>query len=114
MPLSDALALLVVYTLAAGAAIDAWRNGSIFAGWRARLESEADRFPRLAELAECSFCLSYQAPFWLMVLFHGPGYLSPWLMALRVVPFALACARLGWLLNGVLPDNLKYHRKGTP
>jgi hypothetical protein len=58
--------LAVVLPLAVGAAIDAWRNGSIFAGRRAIAEaySQADpscvgrgRVLAAAQL-ECPFCLS--------------------------------------------------------
>jgi hypothetical protein len=54
---------LVLLALAARAVIDAWRDGEIFAGLRARAEV-LDNF--FANLLSCRFCLAYHAPYLLL------------------------------------------------
>lgn len=87
----------IVLTLAAGAVVDVWFNGSLFAGMRAYMEVRADddspphvywTFPSapyyrgdfwlciadfivprwLAKLLTCHYCTSYHAP-WIILLF---------------------------------------------
>jgi len=107
----DAIGSLVVYALAAGAAVDLWRNGSLFAPLRARAESATLPGP-LRELLGCDYCLTFQAALWLCLLFALPAATaSPgWAAALGVVPQFLAAGRLARLLDGLLPARLRHDR----
>jgi hypothetical protein len=94
----DLLINVLLLALAAGAVVDVWLNGSIFATWRARAETWENTF---SELLGCSLCLNYQVPIWLTLGFWVlPAYV-PALVAviLRAVLIALAVGRLAWLLN---------------
>jgi hypothetical protein len=100
----DLLIDVVLLALATGAVVDVWLNGSIFAGWRARVETWENTF---SELLGCSLCLIYQVPFWLTLgLWALPMALRPWAAAgLRVILVALAAGRLAWLVHAWLgPD----------
>lgn len=114
MSLSECVAIVCLYALASGALIDAWRNGSLFAPLRGRLEAmaaQSSEWHFVAELVSCDFCLSFQVPFWLLLYFYVPGLVFPTAALFMQLPvFALAAARVAWLLNGLLPDRLKYLR----
>ena len=74
------LYLGVALPLAAGALVDAWRNGSIFAGSRAAveatLESDATGLRGfLAAMLNCPFCLGYHVPWLLLLTGYGPARL---------------------------------------
>lgn len=73
-----------------------------------------DRFlpTLLAELLSCSYCFSRHTPFYLAVCFYVPSLFlpSPWSDLVKLPVYALAAARLGWVLNGILPARLQYDR----
>ena len=73
-----------------------------------------DRFlPTLvAELLSCSYCFSRHTPFYLAVCFYVPSLFlaSPWSNLVKLPVYVLAAARLGWILNGLLPARLQYDR----
>jgi hypothetical protein len=106
---TDLLIDVILLALAAGAAVDVWLNGSIFAGWRARAEAWENT---LSELLGCSFCLNYQAPIWLTLgLWALPMALKPWAaLPLRVALVALAVGRLAWLIDSLLGPERGYDR----
>lgn len=117
--------LAVVLPLATGAVVDVWRNGSILAGWRAIVETRAAAFEGgyrnawnfLAALLDCAFCLSYHAPAWLILAQYLPSLLlssQGWHLLGRVwlLPsYSLAATRVSWLVNGLAPGRLRYHRQ---
>lgn len=106
----DPFASLVVYALAAGAVVDLWRNGSLFAPLRARAESALPP-GRLRELLGCTFCLTFQAALWLVLLCRLPAAAWPaWAAFLEAGPAFLAAGRLSWLLDGLLPARLRHDR----
>jgi len=106
----------VVVIFAASAIVDVWKNGSIFADWRAFFENDepasgdtsvptvtdvtgntelpflmllADRWlpRRVGELLSCSYCLSHHTPWIVSVVLIFPATLSPdWLAFLLRVP----------------------------
>lgn len=63
------LQTLVLIALASRGIVDVWRNGSIFAGVRARLEVGSGF---LVELLRCSYCLLCWVPFVLGALSAPP------------------------------------------
>ncbi len=121
-PVEQVFWLVVVLPLAIGAIVDVWRNGSLFAGCRAFVEGMAAAYERgdrapltfLAALLDCSFCLSVHVPAWLLLLQFLPALgLSQlgWVTAGRLwlLPsYSLAAFRLSWLLNGLVPDHVRY------
>lgn len=116
MTWSEALYLIVVYGLASGAVVDAWNNGSIFAPLRAYAECMAGKRPLSAELAACPFCQSYHAPFWLLLVFWLPSrcLAGPAADLIQLVPLSLAATRASLILNGLLPEALRYQRERQP
>lgn len=130
MTLLDFLAL----ALASHAWVDVWRNGSIFDSLRAYMEARADadlyesneqedqepdgttpRWMRLlnaicprwfAELVSCSFCFSHHTPWVLAVSLYFPSLFveTPWDWLLKMPIYALACTRLGTIINAIVPD----------
>ncbi len=125
----------IALTLAASAIVDVWRNGSLFADWRAFLEDFGDRtetsavlesgekLPFLMRLADswlpnwvaamlsCAFCFSYHAPWVVALVCLFPATLVPydWLAFLLKLPvYALAATRLGNLINAWAPAGAKY------
>ena len=80
--------------------MDVWLNGSIFAGWRARVETWENT---LSELLGCSLCLNYQVPIWLTLgLWALPMNVPGWAaVILRGILIVLAVGRLAWLLDHV-------------
>jgi hypothetical protein len=108
----DLAADVLLLALAAGAIVDVWLNGSIFAGWRARVEA---REGWLSELLGCSLCLNYQAALWLTLLFWVPvvaGAPHRAAVVLRTALVVLAAGRLAWLLNAHLWQGAAYDRGG--
>jgi hypothetical protein len=108
----DLIAGVLLLALAAGAIVDVWLNGSIFAGWRARIEA---REGRLSELLGCSLCLNYQVAGWLTLLFWVPVVTGAphWVkVALLAVLVVLAAGRLAWILNAHLWQGAAYDRGG--
>lgn len=130
---------LVAVALATGGLVDAWKNGSLFVGTRAYLQArQEDADPEswmylLWELLLCSFCLSYHVAFWLFVLItlgdvipwgdlirsgsHSKlGPLIAWTASIpfgsfiRAAVFGVAAARFSFLINGLLPERLRYDR----
>lgn len=100
MTLENLTATLLLYSLAAGAVVNVWMFGSIFATARSRIEAVADKFPMLSRLLSCNHCLTYNVPIWLIILFEVPARLSPdWLaFGVRLPMIILAVGRLTWLL----------------
>ena len=126
----DFIALL----FAAGAVVDVWRNGSIFAKWRTyvrlRVIAESDaQYQKLADttcqilpwfwcrtplifirLLDCTFCLLHHTPWALAVLFYLPAlWVSAeiaWLFKLPV--YSLAITRLNVLINSQTPIEIRY------
>ena len=103
---------VVVYALAAGAVVDLWRHGSIFAPARARLEAGLRPGPLREVLLECDLCLTFQAALWLVALFAFPAAIlpAPWSRLLEVAPCFLAAGRVSQLLDGLLPERLRHGR----
>lgn len=101
--------------LAAGAVLDVWNKGSIFATQRARLQATQDVTDpetwkgRALELAACPFCQSYHAPFWLLVALLASSYLSATLgFIVHLLVYSLAATRLVHVLDGLLPLRLRH------
>jgi hypothetical protein len=111
--------LLAVF--ASGAILDVWFNGSIFSNWQAKLQFIADEEPDpsraltqlFAKLLTCSFCLSYHVPLWflapLVILVNCLDPSRPILaLLLRFPLYWLAIVRISNLLDGLLPNRLRY------
>lgn len=94
----DLLVTVFLLALATGAVVDVWLNGSIFASWRARVETWENT---LSELFGCSLCLNYQAAIWLTLgLWALPMGVPGWAaIILRTVLIVLAVGRLAWLID---------------
>jgi hypothetical protein len=108
---------LIAAALAAGAVIDVWQNGSIFATWRAIIQAKQDvAAPGTfrawwTELLTCPFCQSYHVPFYLLILLLAGKYFDGMFsVAAQVILYSLAATRLSNLLNGLLPEKLQYGR----
>lgn len=100
---------------AAGAIIEVWQKGSIFANTRAYLNALQDVTPpetakgRLLELLSCPFCQSYHVPVYLfagLLSADWCGGIAPYLA--RIVVYGWAATRLGNLIDGMLPNRLRY------
>lgn len=107
----------IAVTLAAGAIIDVWNNGSIFATARAIVQAKQDVARNgsitalWTELLTCHFCQSYHVPIYLYVLLLSTDHFSGIVAGVaRVVVYGLAATRLGNLINGFLPKELQYER----
>lgn len=105
----------IAVILAAGAIIDVWHKGSIFAYSRAYVQAMQDTTDpdtvkgKLLELAMCPFCKSYHVPFWLYVLLLASAAGGVTLNALaHLVVYSLAATRAGNLIDGLLPGRLRY------
>jgi hypothetical protein len=103
----DLLTDVFLLALATGAVVDVWLNGSIFAGWRARIETWENVF---SELSGCSLCLNYQVPIWLTLGLWALPYYVPRVLGLRVILIILAAGRLAWLFNAHLWPGAAYDR----
>lgn len=100
----------VAIVLASGAIIDVWNNGSILAEPRAWVQAVADsgqaRLQLLWELLNCSYCLSYHVPLYLLL----GTWLCPWADVAWLLVYALAATRAALLLNELLPERIRYVR----
>lgn len=113
----NSLVDLLAVALASGAIIDVWHNGSIFATWRAIVQAKQDvAAPGTlqawwTELLMCPFCQSYHVAFYLIVLLLAGKYLGGMFdLACHSVVYGLAATRLSNLVNGLLPEKLRYDR----
>lgn len=87
----DRLVDLLLLTLAVAHAVEVWRHGKIFHGWRAWLEIEPlGNF--VTSLMLCMFCLSLWVAA-MLILFYAVPYVGPF------VVWSLAVTRLANLLN---------------
>jgi len=109
---------LCAAVFAAGAIIDVWFNGSIFATQRAIVQAKQDvAAPGTfrawwTELLMCPFCLSYHIPFYLLVLVLSGMYLGGTFNLLtHLLLYSLAVTRLSNLVNAVLPEKTQYDRR---
>ena len=105
----------IAIVFASGAIIDVWHKGSIFSTARAYAQALQDATPtetlkgRLLELLMCPFCKSYHIPIYLgLLLLAGDvvGGIMPHLV--RVLVYGLAATRIGNLIDGLVPNRLKY------
>lgn len=100
---------------ASGAIIEVWHKGSIFSTARAYAQAlqdatEPETFRgRLLELLMCPFCKSYHIPIYLGLLLLASDYAGGIIPALaRVVVYGLAATRIGNLIDGFVPNRMKY------
>lgn len=105
----------IAVVFAAGAIIEVWHKGSIFETARAYVQSWQDNTSpetfkgRLWELIMCPFCKSYHIPIYLFLGLLAGDYFGGTIAALvRVVVYGLAATRIGNIIDGLLPDKLKY------
>lgn len=105
----------VAIIFAAGAVIDVWHKGSIFQHTRAYLQAVQDVTPaeslkgRLLELLMCPFCKSYHIPVYLGLALLAADSVGGIMSALtRVVVYGLAATRIGNLIDGLVPNSMKY------
>lgn len=101
---------VLLATLATGALLDAYLNGSLFEPWREHVRARRREAPDslIWKLTGCGFCLSYHVGFWLVALM-APGWLwgGYWRLPSYLV-YALAATRLANLLNAALPEELRH------
>lgn len=105
-------------TLATGAIIDVWHNGSIFATWRATVQAKQDvadygTFRALwTELVMCPFCKSYHIPLYLILFLWTSRYVGGILAPVaELTVYGLAATQLSNLINALLPRKLQYDRQ---
>jgi len=105
--------LAVVF--AAGAVIEVWHKGSLFDTARAYSQAVQDITPletikgRLLELLNCPFCKSYHVPIYLLFALLAGNWAGGTIAAVvRVFVYGLAATRLGNIIDGLLPDRLRY------
>lgn len=105
----------IAVVFASGAIIEVWHKGSIFETARAYVQSWQDNTPpetfkgRLWELVMCPFCKSYHIPIYLFLTLLAGDWIGGTIAALvRVVVYGLAATRIGNLIDGLLPDKMKY------
>lgn len=101
--------------LAAGAVIEVWHKGSIFADTRAKLQALQDTTDpdtvrgRIIELLLCPFCQSYHAPFYLLAAILLGDWCGATIGAVaRLMVYSLAATRLSNLIDGFLPVRMRY------
>jgi hypothetical protein len=84
---------LIALTLAVGGVVDCWFNGSIFERRREHLKDWT--------IFSCDYCMNWQTPFWLVLLFYLPGFWlpRPWDSIDRLPIYILAAAYAAWLVN---------------
>lgn len=104
-------------TLATGAVIDVWLNGSIFATWRGIVQAKQEIAPIgsftawWTELLACYFCQSYHVPFYLLIFLLAGNYFGGIVYCVaQLVVYSLAATRLSNLVNVLLPEKLQYGR----
>lgn len=100
---------------ATGAIIEVWHKGSIFETPRAYVQTWQDNTPpetlkgRLWELIMCPFCKSYHIPVYLFLLLLAGNWAGDTMAALvRVVVYGLAATRISNLIDGLVPERMKY------
>ncbi len=105
----------VAVIFAAGAIIEVWHKGSIFDTARAYTQAVQDITPpesikgRLLELLNCPFCKSYHVPIYLFfALLAGDNLGGTIATIVRVFVYGLAATRLGNIVDGLLPDRMRY------
>lgn len=105
----------VAIVFAAGAIIDVWHKGSLFDTARAYAQALQDVTPpetlkgRLLELLMCPFCKSYHIPIYLGFILLASDSVGGIMPALtRVVVYGLAATRIGNLIDGLVPNRMKY------
>lgn len=118
----------IAVIFAAGAVIEVWHKGSIFDNLRAYTQAVQDITPletlkgRLLELLHCPFCKSYHVPIYLFLLLLAGDWGGGTIAAVvRVFVYGLAATRIGNIVDGLLPDRLRYipdpfgatHGRGT-
>jgi hypothetical protein len=110
----DALDFVVII-FASAAIIEVWHKGSIFQHARAYLQAMQDTTPpesvrgRILELILCPFCKSYHIPIYLGLALLAADLLGGIIPALvRVVVYGLAATRIGNLIDGLVPNRMKY------
>lgn len=106
---------LFAVVFATGAIIEVWHKGSIFETARAYVQAWQDTTPpdtfkgRLWELILCPFCKSYHIPLYLFAGLLAADWLGSTMAAVaRVLVYSLAATRLSNMIDGLLPDKLKY------
>lgn len=104
-------------TLATGAIIDVWHNGSIFAVWRAYAQAKNDvaRAGSITwlwtELLNCPFCKSYHVPIYLYAILLSADWFGSIVSVIaRIVVYGLAATRLSNIIDGILPMRMRYDR----
>lgn len=98
-------------TLASGAVVDAWRQGSLFSGPRVRVARAAERADGgvVARMLDCWYCLAHWVPAALLAAFFLPGLEWPALRPYLMLPvYALAATRIVVLVNGLVPAALRH------
>lgn len=105
----------VAVIFSAGAIIDVWHKGSIFANTRAYAQALQDATPaetlkgRLLELLMCPFCKSYHIPIYVGLTLLLGDYIGGIVPAItRVFVYGLAATRIGNLIDGLVPNKMKY------
>lgn len=105
----------IAVVFATGAIIEVWHKGSIFETARAYVQTWQDNAApetlkgRLWELIMCPFCKSYHIPIYLFLLLLAGNWVGDTMAALvRVAVYGLAATRISNLVDGLLPDKMKY------
>ena len=106
----------IAVIFAAAAIIEVWHKGSIFANLRAYSQAiqdvtTAESFKgRLLELLHCPFCKSYHVPIYLfLAMLLADSWFGATISTLvRVVVYGLAATRIGNLIDGLLPNRMRY------
>lgn len=106
----------VAIIFATGAIIDVWHKGSIFQTARAYTEALQDVTEpeslkgRMLELLNCPFCKSYHIPAYLFLFFLAETWFGVTIVTGigRAIVYGFAATRLSNLLNGLLPNRLRY------
>jgi hypothetical protein len=100
---------------AAGAVIEVWHKGSIFALMRAYTQALQDVTPHntlkgyVLEWIGCPFCKSYHIPIYLFLLLLAGNWVGGILGgAIKLVIYGLAATRLGNIIDGLLPERMRY------
>lgn len=109
---------LIAVTLATGAIVDVWHNGSIFATSRAYVQALNDsaKYGSLkslwTELVLCPFCKSYHIPIYLFAALLAGDYFGGIVAAImRISIFGLAATRASNIVDGLLPQRMRYDRE---
>lgn len=105
----------VAVVFAAGAVIEVWHKGSIFDTLRAYSQALQDITPtesikgKLLELLNCPFCKSYHVPVYLFLVLLAGDYFGGTIASLvRVFVYGLAATRIGNIVDGLLPNRMRY------